>query len=301
MKLQSKTIVVTKDEETLRLDTLLKERFEACSRSYIHYLFEEGMISRNSKTIKKSFMCKEGDEILVTFKTLPDVHLFPENIPLEILFEDEDIIAVNKPAGMVTHPAPGSLSNTFAGALLYYLKTLPESEDPLRPGIVHRLDKDTTGILLGAKTRRALLALQKMFAERKVQKSYLAICHGYLNQPFVNTPIGRHPTDRKLMAPVQNGKQALTEFKLLEKHNGLCLVEAKPYTGRTHQIRVHAKYQQCPLVGDEFYGPKKPLFKRHLLHAHTLTFIHPFLDKEIFISTPPPQDFSEFWNHHTRS
>ena len=298
MKKLKSSILVSKEEEKVRLDVLLTRRLEDASRNYIHYLFEEGMILKNNLPVKKNSLCKQGDEIEVIYKRLPDVKLLPEEIALDILFEDEEIIAVNKPAGMVTHPAPGSYTNTFAGALLYYLKTLPESDDPLRPGIVHRLDKDTSGIILAAKTTSALKALQKMFATRQVQKQYLAVCHGYLEHSHLNFPIGRHPTKRKQMTTIPSGKEALTEFRLIEKHKGLCLIEAKPFTGRTHQIRVHAKHLKCPIVGDELYGPSKPLFQRHLLHANAISFIHPFSQKPMSILAPPPVDFLKFWTLH---
>lgn len=299
MKSPSKTITITKEEEELRLDRLITKRFTDASRNYIHYLFKEGMISKGSSPLKKSSICKEGDEIAITFKALSDVKLTAEDIPLDILFEDSDIIVVNKPAGMVSHPAPGSYTNTFAGALLFYLKSLPESDDPLRPGIVHRLDKDTSGIIVAAKTIRALKALQEMFANRAVQKTYLAICHGYLENTTLSIPIGRHPVKRKQMTTIETGKDSLTEFKLIEKHQGYSLIEAKPFTGRTHQIRVHAKYLHCPIVGDELYGPKKPVFQRQLLHAHKISFNHPFTNEELGISAPPPEDFSTFWANHT--
>ncbi len=295
MKLLNKSIIVTKDEEAFRLDLLITKRFPDASRNYIHYLFKEGMITKDNAPLKKSSLCKKGSQIQIFFKHLPDVKLTSEDIPLEILYEDNEIIAVNKPPGMVTHPAPGSHTNTFAGALLYYLKSLPESDDPLRPGIVHRLDKDTSGIILAAKSITSLKALQKMFANREVQKSYLAICHGYIEDTSLNFPIGRHPTKRKQMTTIPSGKEALTEFRLIEKHKGFSLIEAKPYTGRTHQIRVHAKHLNASIVGDELYGPKKPLFERHLLHAHKISFLHPFSKEQLSISVPPPEDFLKFW------
>ncbi|MCH9811817.1 RluA family pseudouridine synthase [bacterium] len=290
------TLTIQKDEENKRLDTLLAKRFEKHSRSYIQYLFEEDCVLVNQKKAKKRALCKEGDLVEVLFKQLPDIKLDPEDIPLDILYEDGDIIICNKPAGMVTHPAPGSYTNTFAGALLFYLKSLPEADDPLRPGIIHRLDKETSGIIIAAKTSRALTAFQEMFAERKIEKTYHAICHGTLKDCSVNAPIGRHPRNRQMMTVITTGKDALTNFTLLEKKNGWSLVEAKPFTGRTHQIRVHAKYQKAPIAGDGVYGPKNRAFNRQLLHAQKIVFTHPFTEKEISITAPYPTDFAEFWD-----
>lgn len=288
-------ITIKKEEEGIRLDNLLTKRFPEHSRNYIHYLFKKGMIKTDNKLLKKSNLLNQGSLVEISFIPLADVKLNPENIPLTILFEDEDIIICNKPAGMVTHPAPGSYTNTFAGALLYYLKTLPDSDDPLRPGIVHRLDKKTSGIIIAAKTTRALTSLQKMFADRKMQKTYLAICHGTLKSQSVNASIGRHPKLRKKMAIVSDGKEALTEFTLLKKDKGFSLVEAKPYTGRTHQIRVHAKHVNAAIVGDDLYGPKNSTNARHLLHAYKIAFDHPFTNEKINITAEPPEEFTSFW------
>jgi 23S rRNA pseudouridine1911/1915/1917 synthase len=289
------TITITKEEENTRLDSLICNRFSDKSRNYIQYLFKQDLISVNGKKIKKKTVCKEGDLIEILFKNLPDIKLDAEDIPLDILFEDADIIICNKPAGMVTHPAPGSYTNTFAGALLFYLKSLPPSNDPLRPGIVHRLDKDTSGVIIGAKTVRALTALQKMFAGREVKKTYAAICHGYIQQGPINAPIGRHPHKRKLMTVLEDGKESLTDFEIKEKHQGFSFIEARPHTGRTHQIRVHAKHLNSPVVGDNLYGPKKVLTSRQLLHAHKISFKHPFTEENIEVIAPIPSDMKHFW------
>lgn len=297
--MSNKTITILEDEEKTRLDSLIAKRFSETSRSYIQYLFKEKMIKVNDKDAKKKDFCKAGDEISITFKNLPDIKLASENIPLEILFEDKDIIVCNKPAGMVTHPAPGSYRNTFAGALLFYLKSLPSSDDPLRPGIVHRLDKETSGIIIAAKTARSLQALQVMFAERKVKKTYLAVCHGYLSTRTINAPLARNPRYRKQICICSTGKEALTEFELLDRNKGFSLVKALPFTGRTHQIRVHARYAKNPIVGDSTYGPKKALGYRHLLHAYQISFLHPFTNEQIDLTAPLPEDFKTFLNSVT--
>jgi 23S rRNA pseudouridine1911/1915/1917 synthase len=293
---QCKSITIEEDETNIRLDSLISKRFSDHSRNYIQYLFEEGLIRSKNVILKKNARPKVGDVIEITLKQLPEVKLTPEDIALDILYEDDDLIICNKPAAMVTHPAAGSLTNTFAGALLFYLKSLPPSDDPLRPGIVHRLDKDTSGVIVAAKTTRALPAMQQLFAGREVKKSYIAICHGTLNSCTVNAPIGRHPKNRQLMAILENGKEALTDFTLLEKKNGFSLIQAEPYTGRTHQIRVHAKHVNHPIVGDTIYGTKKNTIKRHLLHAQKISFLHPFKKIVVEISAPCPADFKEFWD-----
>jgi len=292
---QCKLITIEEDDANIRLDSLITKRFSEHSRNYIQYLFEQGLIRSKNGALKKNARPKVGDIIEITLKQLPEVKLTPENIVLDILYEDDDLIICNKPAGMVTHPAAGSLHNTFAGALLFYLKSLPPSDDPLRPGIIHRLDKDTSGVIVAAKSVRALPAMQQLFANREMKKSYLAICHGTLHSCCINTPIGRHPKNRQMMAILENGKEALTEFTLLEKKNGFSLIQAEPFTGRTHQIRVHAKHVNHPIVGDTIYGSKKNQVKRHLLHAQKISFIHPFKKVLIEISAPCPADFNDFW------
>ncbi len=296
MMSQCKLITIEEDEVNIRLDSLIAKRFSEHSRSYIQYLFEEGLIRSKNVILKKNAHPKVGDLIEITLKQLPEVKLTPEDIALDILYEDEDLIICNKPAGMVTHPAAGSLYNTFAGALLFYLKSLPASDDPLRPGIIHRLDKDTSGVIVAAKTPRALPAMQQLFANREVKKSYLAICHGTLNSCTINAPIGRHPKNRQMMAILENGKEALTEFTLLEKKNGFSLIQAEPFTGRTHQIRIHAKHLNHTIVGDTIYGAKKPVLERHLLHAQKISFPHPFKKIVVEISAAAPADFKEFWD-----
>lgn len=288
------SVLIDKEDEGQRLDHILLKKCEGKSRNYIHYLFKEGMISTDGKSLKKSAQCKEGQKIDIKFIDLPEVKLRSEDIPLEILFEDEHLIICNKPTGMVTHPAPGSLDNTFAGALLHYLKNLPESDDPLRPGIVHRLDKETSGVIVAAKTTAALTALQKMFAERKMKKTYTAICHGTPNADFVNAPIGRHPKNRKAMAVKEDGKEALTDVEVLGKGKGFSLVLAKPHTGRTHQIRVHLKHLNSPIIGDSLYGPKNVKTKRCFLHASHIEFIHPFTHQLVSVGSSLPRDMEVF-------
>ena len=283
-------------EEPKRLDKLLAEAFPEHSRSYFQYLIDAGSVTCNGKKVKKRVIPKLGDEIQVFFLTSPEIKLTPEDIPLEILYEDEAIICVNKPPGMVVHPAPGHTAETFVNALLYHCRSLPPQD--LRPGIVHRLDKETSGVLLAAKTVEAHQKLIDAFSNRAINKEYLAIVVGNPGEIVVNQPIGRHPVKRKKMAIVEKGRQATTHIETLNFSEGFSLVKAKPITGRTHQIRVHLKYLKTPVLGDTLYGPEKLSRKlkveRQLLHAHHLSFSHPIHGKPIEIEAPLPEDFKTF-------
>ena len=279
-----------------RIDALCAEAFPEHSRNYFHYLIEEGMVTCNGKRIKKREIPNVGDLIEVVFKTLPEITLTPEPIPLEILYEDEEVLCINKPPQMVVHPAPGNPSGTLVNALLHYCHSLPPQE--LRPGIVHRLDKETSGVLLAAKTSFAHQKLLAAFAARKVQKEYLAVTAGTPQKLSLNAPIGRHPVKRKEMTLREDRREALTHFEVLEEHHGITLLRVRPITGRTHQIRVHLKSLNTPILGDSIYGSeklsKKEGVKRLLLHAHRLTFPHPSQEKLMTITAPIPEDFKKW-------
>lgn len=297
---REENLITTEEEEGIRIDSLLAARYQEFSRTYFQYLLSEGAVLLNGKQIKKREKVRSNDEIEVCFLLTPEISLSAENIPLEILYEDSHLLAINKPAGMVVHPAPGNPSGTFVNALLYHCKELPDSSDHLRPGIVHRLDKETTGVLLAAKTKEAHQQLVSLFAQRKMKKRYLAICLGNPGEQTVSAPIGRHPLRRKEMAVcTEGGKEAISHIKTLAHSNGLSLVEIRPQTGRTHQIRVHLKEIGCPILGDSVYGSssanKKWSIQRQLLHAYAIAFPHP-LYKEQFLelSAPIPQDFQLF-------
>jgi 23S rRNA pseudouridine1911/1915/1917 synthase len=281
-------LFVTDQEEGTRIDKLLASRFPDHSRTYFQYLIDNGFVRLNGESVKKRVAPEEGDEIEVYFQATPEASLKPEKIPLDILYEDEHLLAINKPAGMVVHPAPGHWSGTFVNALLGYTQDIAPGSDPLRPGIVHRLDKDTSGILIAAKTLIAHQKLIELFATRKMDKQYLAICHGRPSVNLVNAPIGRHPVHRKEMAALPDGREALTEICPLAFHENLSLILAKPRTGRTHQIRVHLKHIGCPIVGDPVYGKGEP--PRQLLHAYRLNFIHPITGSPIQLAAPLPDD-----------
>lgn len=299
-------------EEGIRLDKILAQRYqEIQSRTYFHSLFDASKILLNHLPVKKSCKPKCGDEIQVSFILTPEIHLEPENIPLNIVYEDEFILIVNKPAGMVVHPAPGNWQGTFANALLFHCKGLFEEFQSVdkkmwnelpRPGIVHRLDKDTSGLLVSGKTLMAQQKMMKLFAERQVNKQYRAICIGNPGKGQLDQPIGRHPVHRKLMAVVPGGKRALTFYETLASTSDLSYVNVDLATGRTHQIRVHMNHLKCPILGDATYGDlsknKKFAVSRQLLHAYALKFQHPFKNKEIDLKAPLPHDMSSILNKY---
>lgn len=287
------TFLVSKAEEDMRLDKLLPVHFPEHSRTYFQYLLEQGCILVNGKRLKKREKVKQGDEIEVCFLLTEEISLEPERISLDILYEDEDIIAVNKPPGMVVHPAPGHPRGTFVNALLYHCKTLG-STDRIRPGIVHRLDKDTSGVLLAAKSHQAHARLVTLFSERKVQKTYIAICTGVPKEGLIDAPIARHAVHRQRMAvcPLR-GKEAKTVVKVISKGE-LCCVELQLITGRTHQIRVHLQHVGAPVLGDPVYGSvamnKKFNATRQMLHAAKVCFPHPIHHSPIEICASLPDD-----------
>ncbi|MBS0620193.1 MAG: RluA family pseudouridine synthase [Verrucomicrobia bacterium] len=289
---------VSLKEAELRLDKLLALHFPAHSRTYFQYLIDEGCVLVNGALVKKRERLLEGDEIEVCFLLTPELSLEPEEIPLDILYEDEHLLAINKPAGMVVHPAPGHPSGTFVNALLFHCNSL-QGTDPLRPGIVHRLDKETSGVLLAAKTLEAHSKLVALFSERKIDKTYLAICVGTPPEGLISAPIKRHPLERKEMSVCfEGGKEAKTVCKVLAKEEQLSLVELALLTGRTHQLRVHLKHVGTPILGDPVYGSPSAnsRFKaeRQLLHAHQIRFIHPITQVPLIITAPLPDDIEQF-------
>jgi 23S rRNA pseudouridine1911/1915/1917 synthase len=295
-------IVISEEEAGLRVDKLLKDRFPQHSRTYFQYLLEEGCVLSNGIPLKKREKLNVGDEIEICFLLTPEISLEPENIPLEILYEDEHFLAVNKPSGMVVHPAPGHPSKTFVNALLFHCKELEKQEGDLRPGIVHRLDKDTSGILLAAKTREAHKELIALFAERKIEKTYTAICVGKTTDGVINAPIGRHPQHRKEMCVRSDGKSAISHVRTLMSHNSLSVVEVDLITGRTHQIRVHLKSAGTPILGDPVYGfssvNEKWGITAQMLHAQRICMLHPILKTPLEIVAPLPQAMQEFIIEH---
>jgi len=292
-------LIVTEDEAGERLDKLLARRFaEVYSRTYFQHLIEDQLVLLNGQPVKKRMKPEIGDEIELQFAATPEIDLTPENIPLSILYEDDALIIINKPVGMVVHPAPGHWSGTFVNALLYHCQQLFPLDSSLRPGIVHRLDKETSGVLVAAKTLEMQQKMTALFASRQIYKEYLAICIGKPQEGQIQAPIGRHPIHRKQMAVVPTGKNALTICKILKNHDKLSLVQLVIATGRTHQIRVHLKYRGTPILGDCLYGqPSLNRFyniQHQLLHASVLRFIHPLTNQELTIKAPIPVEMERF-------
>lgn len=283
-----------------RLDKILATRLScAGSRTYFQYLIDEGKVLLNGAPVKKRVKPKVGDEVEVEYLLTPELTLKAENIPLDIVYEDEALIIVNKPAGMVVHPAVGHWSGTFVNALLFHCKELTSDShamEALRPGIVHRLDKDTTGLLIAAKTSVVHQKLIQMFSGREVYKEYLAICIGNPGNGTVEAPIGRHSTHRQKMAVVESGRHALTHYRTLAFDGKISVVSIVIATGRTHQIRVHLKHIGFPVLGDALYGNtawnSKYGVDRQMLHAHRLRFAHPLTAKALEFEAPFPEDMN---------
>ncbi|WP_270448560.1 RluA family pseudouridine synthase [Lactobacillus delbrueckii] len=279
-----------------RLDKYLAEEMTDLSRSRIKELVQAGEVLLNGKKSKVSYKVQKGDLIQVTVLPLEPLKLEAENIPLDIVYEDEDVIVVNKPQGMVVHPAAGHPSHTLVNALLYHTRDLADSPEGFRPGIVHRIDKDTSGLLMVAKNAAARESLEKQLAAKSNKRQYLAIVHGNFaeEEGTIDAPIGRNPKDRKQMAVVEKGKSAVTHFKVLEQYQGYSLVECQLETGRTHQIRVHMAYIGHPLAGDPLYGPRKTLPGHgQFLHAKTLGFEQPSTGEWLEFSVQPPEIFQQ--------
>lgn len=299
------TILIQEEEAGERLDKVLARRFQDVkSRTYFQFLIDQQHVLASGLTVKKRHVVRAGEEIQIRFILTPEMGLDPEPIPLSILYEDSDLIVVNKPAGMVVHPAPGNWKGTFANALLHHCMGLQESfQGSLRPGIVHRLDKDTSGLLIAAKSSVAHQRLIALFAERRIEKDYLTVCLGNPGKREICAPIGRHAVHRKMMAVVESGgREALTFCEPIEYKEPFCFARIRLATGRTHQIRVHLKHINCPVVGDSVYGNErineKYEVKRQLLHASMLRFIHPIKEIPLEFMAPLPEDFYRFIKKH---
>lgn len=279
-------------DERVRLDVYLTEETEY-TRSYIKQLIDNGCVTLNGAKPKAGAVLKVGDVIDVD-PPEPFMAAEPRDIPVEIIYEDEDIAVVNKQQGLTVHPAPGNYDNTLVNALLFRLKSLSAINGALRPGIVHRLDKNTSGVMIVAKNDKAHLSLSKQIADRTVTKIYLGLVDGHLKnaEGRVDAPIGRNPRDRKLMAVVPDGRTAITEYETVERIGTHDLVRFRILTGRTHQIRVHAKYLGHPITGDEQYG-KGSVYGSNgqLLHAYSLTVKHPSTGEEMTFAAPLPEHF----------
>ncbi len=290
------------DEESagIRVDKILSESLESYSRSFIQNLFSEGLVTSAKKQISKSYKPKNGEIIEFTVPEPASLSLEPENIPLEIAYEDEHLLVVNKPRGMVVHPAPGNYSGTLVNALLWHCKgKLSGINGVARPGIVHRIDKDTSGLLLVAKDDIAHISLSEQIKAHTLDREYRAVIHGHLKElnGIVDAPIGRSATDRKKMCVTQkNSKNAVTHYEVLEEYGNFSFIKLKLETGRTHQIRVHMSHLGHPVAGDLVYGPKNGVssLNGQCLHAGVLGFVHPVTKEFIRVEAPLPEYFVNF-------
>ncbi|MCX7904359.1 MAG: RluA family pseudouridine synthase [Caloramator sp.] len=293
--IEIKTFLVESNDAGKRVDVFLSEKIDDMSRSRIQKLIEENKVKVNSKEIKSNYKIKSGDEITVEVPEPVMLQIEAEDIDIDILYEDDDIVVVNKPQGMVVHPAAGNYTGTLVNALLKKCRTLSSINGVIRPGIVHRIDKDTSGVLVVAKNDFAHQHLAEQIKEHSVKRIYMALTEGVIKQDTgtIDKPIGRHPIHRKKMAVVENGKRAVTHFKVLERYKENTLIEARLETGRTHQIRVHMASIGHPLVGDPVYGFRKQKFnlKGQALHAMVLGFIHPRTGEYMEFSSPLPNYF----------
>lgn len=291
------SLYIENNESDQRLDSILSEKFsQQFSRSYLEKLFSQDLILLNYKPAKKREKPKVGDHIVIQVPPVKPLELFPQNIPLNILFEDEDLIIINKPSGLVVHPGAGTESHTLTNALLYHCQTMSFPEDDIRPGIVHRLDKETTGVIVAAKNECVKRALMEQFAQRTVSKTYVAIVCGHPGSGQLNHPIGRDPKNRKKMqVDGLSAREAITQYKTLCTNGKISFVELKLLTGRTHQIRVHLRSINKPVLGDATYGHaslnRAYKAKRQLLHSHKLTFTHPVTQLRETFEAPIPDDF----------
>ncbi len=291
-----------------RLDKYLHGRFQDRSRRFIQDAIKSGNIRVNDKIVKASFKLNPGDRIEVTFPEPPSKDILPEDIPLDIIYEDSDIIVLNKKADMIVHPARGNTHGTLVNALVHYSNELSTGLGEFRPGIVHRLDKDTTGVMVVTRNDIAQWKVAKQFENRTIEKIYLAIVHGTpeLVSDRISAPLGIHPKIREKYAirPI-TGKEAITFYEVIESFRGFSLLKLKPKTGRTHQIRVHLSYIKHPIVADDMYGGKlvyqwqladaptgaqDPIISRCALHAYTIEFKHPTTGKVVKFEAPLPED-----------
>ncbi len=280
---------------TGRIDKELGHHFPQYSRSQLKRWIDDGTVTVNGQSVKAKYQLHEGDEVIVKPEAPVEIELEPEDIPLDIVYEDGDVIVVNKPQGMVVHPAPGHPNHTLVNALMYHAP-LSSINGEFRPGIVHRIDKDTSGLLMVAKTDRAHRSLTAQLKEKSNQREYVALVHGVINENegLIDAPLARSPKDRKKQAVVINGRNAVTHFKVLKRYQHYTLVSCRLETGRTHQIRVHMKYINHPLAGDPLYGPRKTLpGKGQYLHARLLGFKHPVTGEEMTFTAPLPADFKK--------
>ena len=311
--LEKLNFIITEENAGIRLDLVLSAGLEDYSRSFIQKLFDAGNITVNGATCsEKKRKCTEGDVVEIAIPEPERIEVAAENIPLDTIYEDEDLLVINKPAGMVVHPAPGNYTGTLVNALMHHCgENLSSINGVIRPGIVHRIDKDTSGLLVVAKNDRAHSELSRQLAEHSITRRYRAIVYNNFKEDegTVDEPIGRNPYDRFRNAVIRPGmkgcesaRNAVTHYRVLERFGNFTLIEARLETGRTHQIRVHMAHIKHPLLGDELYGPSKNKqgAKRQMLHAMVLGFVHPTSGEYMEFSCELPEDYTKVLNELRR-
>jgi 23S rRNA pseudouridine1911/1915/1917 synthase len=284
------------EKEVQRLDKFLSLENEDWSRSQIQQWIKEGYLEVNGQIVKPNYKLHENDQLLLKIPPPKELHIESERMKLDIVYEDQDVVIVNKERGLVVHPAPGHYSGTLVNGLMAHCQDLSGINGVLRPGIVHRIDKDTSGLLMVAKNDKAHLSLANQLKEHTVTRSYVAIVHGKIqhDKGTIDAPIGRDPRQRQEMTVIASGKQAVTHFRVLERFERFSIVELKLETGRTHQIRVHMKYIGHQIAGDPKYGPAKTLsISGQALHAQVLGFDHPSTGQRLEFSAPIPEDMDK--------
>ena len=296
------TFAVPPEEAGERLDRVLADRFPDLSRAQLQRLIRSGAITVNDTVVRPACRLAPGDLITVTFPEEPTVR--PEPFPLDIVYEDEHLLVVNKPAGMVVHPAARMVSGTLVNALLAHCPQVADVGGPDRAGIVHRLDRETSGLIVVAKNPEAHAALQRQFKRRLVRKTYVALVEGQVQprEGIIEVPIGRDPKDRTRMAVSRTGRPAVTQYRVVEVFPQYTLLEVRPHTGRTHQIRVHLAWLGYPVVGDRVYGRRRQTLMpdRHFLHARDLAFTHPVTGEKLALSAPLPPELASVLNQLRR-
>lgn len=295
---ESYEFVVDEESKSKRLDVYLNELLEDQSRSYIQSLIKDGYIKVNEKVnTSKNYKVNLDDVIIIDIPEPETLSVEPQDIPIEIVYEDDDVIVVNKPAGMVVHPAPGNYDGTLVNALLYHCKNLSSINGVIRPGIVHRIDKDTSGLLMVAKNNHSHNHLAAQLKDHSSTRSYIAVVHGGFREDegTIDAPIARNPKDRLKMAVVHGGRESVTHFKVIKRYKNYTVVRCNLETGRTHQIRVHMAHIKHPLLGDLLYGPKTKTLKikveGQMLHAETLGFVHPTTNEYMEFKSELPENF----------
>jgi len=288
------TYTISEEQKGERIDKALVTLEADWTRSQIQIWLKDGAVLVNGETAKPNYKVKLNDVITITVPEAEPLDIEAEDLNLEIIYEDEDVLVVNKPRGMVVHPAPGHTSGTLVNGLMHQVTDLSGINGVLRPGIVHRIDKDTSGLLMVAKNDKAHVSLVDQLVKRTVTRKYTALVHGHIphDKGTIDAPIGRDSRDRQSMAVIDKGKHAITHFRVIERYGNFTLVECRLETGRTHQIRVHMKYIGFPLAGDPKYGPKKTIeFNGQALHAGIVGFIHPRTEEYLEFEAPLPEEF----------